>query len=427
MASRTKKSITNILFNLSDQIISLLLSFLSRSVFIYTLGVEFLGINGLFSDVLGMLSMADLGFGTAMAYSFYKPIAENDHDKISALITFYRKVYNIIATIILIVGLCITPFIRYIVNTNREIPHLEVYYLFSLASIVISYLYVYRTSIITADQKNYIVTRITIITNIIKTITQIISLLIFKNFIVYLAINILFVFLNNAIASHKAVTLYPYIKERKVLPKKEIKEIFANLKSVFIYKVSSMLLNATDNILISVIVGTITVGYYSNYLLINNKLCGLISLFFTSLTASIGNIIVKETYKKRYEIFTIEQSISFIISGVVIPCFMVLINDLIVVWLGKSYSLGYPLAIAVSLNLYLQCVLQPLWSYREATGMYQKTKWVMLAAAICNIVLSIILGICWGVAGIIFASGISRIVTYVWYEPQLLFKNYFTG
>ena len=123
MASRTKKSITNILFNLSDQIISLLLSFLSRSVFIYTLGVEFLGINGLFSDVLGMLSMADLGFGTAMAYSFYKPIAENDHDKISALITFYRKVYNIIATIILIVGLCITPFIRYIVNTNREIPH----------------------------------------------------------------------------------------------------------------------------------------------------------------------------------------------------------------------------------------------------------------------------------------------------------------
>ncbi len=424
-ASRTKKSIINILFNLSNQFITLVLSFFSRTIFIYTLGIEYLGINGLFSDVLGMLSLADLGFNTAMVYSFYKPIADNDQNKISALITFYRKIYNIIAIIILTIGLCLTPFIKYIVNTNKEIPLLEVYYLFSLAGVVISYLFVYKTSIITADQKNYIVTKITIITNIIKTISQIISLLIFKNFIVYLSINILFNLLNNLIASHKAVTMYPYIKNRTTLPKNDIKKIFKNLKSVFLYKISSLLLNATDNVLISMIVGTIAVGYYSNYLMISNKLVQIIALFFTSITASIGNIIVKEKANKRYEIFSIEQSISFIISGITIPCFMVLVNDLIIVWLGKEYSLGSNLAIALSLNLYLSCVLQPLWSYREATGLYQKTKWIMLISAIINIVLSILLGLVFGLTGIIFASFVARISTYVWYEPKILFKDYF--
>lgn len=425
MASRTKKSLKNVIFNLSNQFITIILSFISRTVFIRTLGIEYLGINGLFSDVLGMLSMADLGFNTAMVYSFYKPIAENNKDKIAALITFYRKVYNIIALVISIIGLSLTPFIKYIVNIDKNIPMLEVYYIFALAGVIVSYLYVYRTSIITADQKNYIVTRITIIINIIKTISQIISLILFKNFIIYLVINISFNILNNTIASHKAVTLYPYIKKRVSLPKSDITKIFTNLKSVFIYKISSVLLTATDNVIISTVVGTIAVGYYSNYLMVSNKINQIIALFFTSLTASIGNIIVKENATKRYEIFSIEQSISFIISGVVVPCFIILINDLVVVWLGSEYSLGYMLSIAMALNLYLSCVLQPLWSYREATGMYQKTKWVMFLAAICNIVLSLILGFLWGVIGIIFASAISRIITYVWYEPKLLFKDYF--
>ncbi len=422
---RTKKSITNIFFNFSNQFITLILSFFSRNIFIHTLGVEYLGINGLFSDVLGMLSLADLGFNTAMVYSFYKPIAENNQEKISALITFYRKIYNLIAIAISIIGLCLTPFIKYIVNTDKSISNLEIYYLFALTGVVISYLFVYKTSIITADQKNYIVTRITIVTNIIKTIIQIISLIIFKNFIMYLSINILFNLLNNIIASHKAVTMYPYIKNKRNLPKSEIKNIFINLKSVFLYKLSSLMLNATDNILISIIVGTIAVGYYSNYLMISNKLSQIISLFFTSVTASIGNIIVKEKASKRYEIFSVEQSISFIISGIVIPCFTILINDLIILWLGKDYSLGYVLAIVLALNLYLSCVLQPLWSYREATGLYQKTKWIMFICAIINIVLSIIFGLLFGLSGIILASFIARISTYVWYEPHILFKEYF--
>lgn len=425
-SSRTKKSVINMGFNFINQILMLILSFISRTVFIHTLGVEYLGINGLFSDVLSLLSLADLGFNTAMVYSFYKPLAEKDNDKMAALTLFYRKVYNIIAFSVGAVGLALVPFIRQIVNLEKDVPNLEIYYVLSLVGIVVSYLCVYKTSVVTADQNNYIITRITIIINLIRTTIQILSLLLFKNYILYLVIGVICNVSNNLIASHTATKKYPFIKQTdKKISKIEKKEIFNNIKSVFLYKVSSVLLNATDNILISTIVGTIVVGYYSNYLMITNKITTFYGLIFSSLTASVGNLIVKEKKEKRYEVFLCEQSVSFMISAIVIPCFTILIDDLIVVWLGKGYILDVVTVVAISLNMYLACVLQPLWSYREATGLYTKTKYIMLLCALANIILSIILGLFMGITGIIFASAISRIATYVWYEPKVLFKEYF--
>ena len=423
--SRTKKSLKNIFMGFINQFSTLILGFISRSIFIKFLGMELLGINGLFSDILNMLSMADLGFNTAMVYSFYKPIAENDTKKISALINFYKKIYNIIAATITILGLLLLPFLDLIVNTDNEIPLLKVYYLFALAGVVISYLFVYKTSIIMADQKNYIISKITVIINFIKTIFQITVLIVFKNYIAYLGINLIFNFLNNYIVSRKAEKMYPYIKEKNELTKSDKKGIFENIKSIFLYKVSSIVLTSTDNTLISILVGTIFVGYYSNYLMVGNKVLSIIQIIFGALTASIGNVIVKEKSEKRYEIFEAIQSISFIICGIIITSFALLINDLISIWIGTKFIFDNKVVLAIVFNIYLACVLQPLWTYREATGLYIKTKYIMCITAIINIVLSILLGRVWGVAGILMASVISRLLTYFWYEPMLLFKEYF--
>lgn len=423
--NRTKNAITNMMVSFLNQFTTLILSFISRTIFIRVLGIELLGINGLFTDVLSLLSMADLGFNTAMVYSFYKPIAENDTKKISALITFYKKIYRTIAIAITIIGLALVPFIHLIVNTDKPIPLLEVYYLFALAGVIISYLFVYKTSIITADQKNYVVTRITIIVNFTKTIIQILSLIILKNYILYLAINLIGNFINNYIASKKAVDLYPYIKEEEILDEKDKKGIFENIKSIFLYKLSSMMLNATDNTLISILIGTVTVGLYSNYLMITTRVLSIIQIVFGSLTASIGNVIIKEDDNKRYQIFKATQSISFIICGIIVTSFSVLINDFIRIWLGEKFIFDNIIVLAITLNMYLSCVLQPLWTYREATGLYVKTKYVMLIAAIVNLVLSIIFGKMFGLAGILFASAMARLTTYFWYEPLLLFKEYF--
>lgn len=423
--SRVRKSTYNMIAGFVNQVISLLLSFVSRTVFIYALGEEYLGLNGIFSDVLNLLSMADLGFNTAMAYSFYRPLAEHDEKALTALVNFYRKVYNIIAVLVTVAGVAVTPFLRLIVNTQQEIPLLEVYYFFALAGIVISYLFVYKTTILTADQKNYEVTKITIWTNLLKTVVQIGILLLSHNYIAYLAVNVFFQFLNNAIASRKATKHYPYIRGREKLEKGEEKAILDNMKSVFIFKISGTLFNGVDNILISVLVGTVAVGFYSNYLLVGNKMRLVIQIIFSSLTASIGNLIVKEKSEKRYQIFEATQSVSYILCGIIVCVYFLTINDLIRVWLGERFLFSTGAVAAMTLNLYLSCVLQPLWAYRDATGLYRKTKYVMLVGAVLNLVLSAALGVWLGVTGIVLASSLARLCTYFWYEPKLLFREYF--
>ncbi len=423
--SRTRKSTYNMIMGFANQLINLVLNFVSRSVFINTLGAEYLGLNSIFVDVLNLLSMADLGFNTAMAYSFYKPLAEKDEERLAGLVHFYSKVYAVIAILVSVVGVALIPLLPYIINTEEEIPHLVIYYLFSLAGIVISYLFVYRTTILTADQKNYKVVRITVWTNILRTVLQIIVLLLFKNYILYLAIKILMQLVNNIIASRRAIKDYPYIINKGTVDKEIQKSIFANMKAVFIYKVGGTLFTATDNIIISTIIGTAVVGLYSNYLMISTRLLSIIQIIFAALTASIGNLVVNEKAEKRYEIFQATQSVSFILCGIITSTFFIMVDDLVTVWLGGEYTISFLAVIAVTLNTYLACVLQPLWAYRDATGLYRKSKYIMLIGAVINIVLSIVLGYYIGLAGVIFASAIGRLASYFWYEPKILFKEYF--
>ena len=426
--SRTRRTAQNATMGFIYQLSSMILSFVSRIVFIRTIGVEYLGLNGVFADVLNLLSMADLGFSTAMAYSFYKPLADRDEEKIASLIAFYKKLYNIIAVVVLILGLACIPFLRLIVRTENDIPLLEVYYLFSLIGVVASYLWVYKTILLTADQKDYMVVRIRMITNITKVLMQILVLVLWRNYILYLAVNMVFGIAGNLMASRKAEKEYPYIKDigdYKVDDKTLRASIIDNMKSVFIYKVSTTVFSATDNIIISAVVSTIAVGLYSNYLMLSQKILLMEQIFFSSMVASIGNVIAKEDAKKKYDVFRAVQSVSLIFCGIITTGYALLSSDFIKVCFGQEYTLPRLVVMAVTVNAYFSCALQPLWLYRDATGLYRKTKYVMLIATIENVVLSIIMGRILGIAGVIFASAISRLTTYFWYEPRLLFKEYF--
>ena len=425
MQERTKNSTKNIIMGLLSNIIVLLLSFISRKIFINFLGVELLGINGLFSNVLQLLSLADLGFGTAMSFSFYKPLAEDNKAKIAALTSFYKKVYNIIACGIAIIGIALLTFLQYIFTTEFDIPHLQLYYLVFLTNTVVSYLFVYKSSILNATQKNYLISRWTIIVNVVKLLIQILVLFVFKNYFAYISVTIFTTLLNNLIISRIADKIFPEIKEKGILEKKEQKEIFKNLKSVFIYKISGVLLNSIDAILISKLISVAMVGYYSNYQTIISNLTQIITIIFTSLTASLGNLMLTETSKTRYRIFKTMSMVSFYLSTVVATCIFVVSDDFITIWLGEEFVLSKWVVMAISFNLFFSTSMQPLWSFREATGLYNKTKYVMLIAAILNLILSIVLGIYLGLAGIIAATVLAKISTYFWYEPHLLFKQYF--
>lgn len=424
-SSRTKNSIRNIIFSFGYQVLVLILGFVNRTVFINVLGVNYLGISGLFSDILSMLSLADLGFGVALTYSMYKPLAENDYKRLAGLTNLYRKVYRIIALAVTIIGLALIPFLKYLVHLSHPIPHLKLYYVLFLANTVASYLVVYKTSILTADQKEYVLNKYRSIFSFLQTVFMTLFLWLTHNYTVYLCVQVFFTYAVNFYCSYVAEKQYPFIKRKVELPFKEVKEIFRNLYSVFLYKISGVMLNATDNTLISVLVNTTMVGYYSNYSMIITNATNLINTLFYSLTASLGNLVVKENAERRYHVFQMMQSISIILSTICICGFTFLIQDFIRIWLGKSFILDYPILIAIIINFYLSIVLLPVWVYREATGLYKQTKYIMIFTALINLALSIWWGKKWGVAGILFASAVARITTYVWYEPILLFKEYF--
>lgn len=427
MASgRIGNSVRNIVYRLISQGATILLRFVSRTIFIYVLGVEYLGINGLFSEILQMLSLADLGFGTAMVFSMYKPLAEKDEYKLAQLVQLYKKVYMIIALAITVVGVALVPFLQYLVNLDQDIPYLKIYYLLYLANTVASYLVVYKTCILNADQKNYLVSKYNTIFNLLSTVGCAVFLLLTKNFMVYLIVQVVFTYANNFYVSHVAQKMYPYINSKvDKLSKTEEKSIFNNVKSVFIYKVANTLVGSTDNTLISILVGTVAVGYYSNYTMVVNNIQMIINIVFSSITASIGNLVVEKNAEKNYSVYKTMQFISYILSCVAITGVYIMINDLIKVWIGEKYVLSPLVVIAIVINMYFSVVLMPIWSYREATGMYMQTKYVMVMTAIVNLIVSIILGRSLGLAGILLATSIARLSTYFWYEPKLLFAQFF--
>lgn len=407
------------------QMISLVMSFISRTIFLQVLGVGYLGINGLFNDVLSMLNMAELGFGTAMTFSMYKPLAEKDYDTLAGLTNFYKKVYRIIAATILTVGVALLPFLPHLINLEQDIPLIEVYYLIFLMCNVASYLVTYKTTVLYADQKNYLMLQHGAVWHVAEVCAMLLVLYISRNYLLYLLTQLVFVYGRNFYMSRLACKHYPYLNRKIKLPKERTKGIFKDVGSAFLYKISNVLLTATDNTLISILISTEMVGFFSNYQMIIGKLSSLVGTLFTSLIASLGNLIAKENEERRYGVFQSMQSLSLIISTFCVTCLLLLEEDFIRIWLGEKYVLSTFALLAIVFNFYFTVSTKPVTTFREAAGLFRKTKFIMLWTAALNIGLSIVLGKVIGLAGIILATSLSKLLTCFWYEPKLLFNDYF--
>ena len=423
--SRIYNSTKNIAFGLGNQILITVLNFASRFIFIKILGEEYLGINGLFSNILTVLSLADLGIGNAITYSMYKPLAEGNQEKISALMNFYRKMYNIIAVAVTVVGLCMLPFLELLVNTEQPVPYLHIYFILFLADSVVSYLLANRSAILTADQKLYITKVYHLIFQILKSIFQIVVLLLTHNFIFYLVVQVLSTFATNVCGAIITKKIYLFLNKKVELEKAEKKTIFDNIKSIFLYKISGVILNNTDNILISVIVGTVSVGYYSNYTMIVNSITTFTTIVFSAINSSVGNLNTEKNKEKQLKIFYVINMLCNWLFGFCTICLLILVNDFITLMFGEKYVLDIFTTFVIGINFYMAGSLNPIWIYRDTTGLFKETKYVATITAILNIVLSILLGKIWGIFGILVATAISRLLTNIWYEPHVLFRSFF--
>ncbi len=424
--SRTTNTIYNLIGNFIYQFVILILAFATRRVFIGSLGAEYLGINGLFNNIITVLSLAELGIGNALYYSMYRQIANNNKEQLSALTAYYKTLYNRIAIAVFIIGICFIPVLRLIVNLESEMPHLEIYYLISLISSATSYLFVYKTSIINADQSGYIIKWLNIIIQVFKAIVGILILRFIKNYLVYITVEVLIGIIGNYVCSKYAEKLYPFIKNKNELEKEEKKKIWSNIKDMFFYKFSGVILNNTDNIIISVLCGTSMVGFYSNYLMIYNKISSISSIIFDSFNSSIGNLNVVASNERKYEIFKTISFLSFWIFSIACIGVYFVGEDVIRIMSGKEmYILEKSILIITLLVFYLKVTKHPILLYRDTTGLFMLCKYSILASAILNIALSIIFGKLYGLFGIILATLVSRLLCDVWYEPYILYSKIF--
>lgn len=426
--SRTANIAKNASFGLLSQMVSIVLSFISRTVFIYVLGVQYLGINGLFTNILMLLSFAELGIGNAIIYSMYKPLATNDEEKIKSLMALYAKAYKVIGVFVFIVGLLIIPFMDYIIKDAPIIKEsITLIYILFLSNTSISYLFVYKKSIIIADQKNYVVLLYEQMFKIGQVVAQILFLWLTEEYLIFLIIQIITTSLNNIYVSKKANKMYPFLKNGDVqnLGKEEQSSIFANVKALFLYKLGSVVLNGTDNIIISTIIGITAVGLNSNYILIVSALTAIVGQIMNGFTASIGNLNAVGTNENKEKAFNKIFFVSAWISGFFALGLYLFINKLIILWIGEAFIFSDLVVFAIVLHFYVNSVHFAAYTYRVTMGLFVQGRLAPLLAAIVNVVLSFWLGNIFGIAGIFFATSIARLVTTGIVDPVLVYRNGF--
>ncbi len=428
--SRTHNSVRNMTVAVIGQILVLIAHFVSRTVFINTLGIEYLGVNGVFTNMLSMLSLAELGVGTAITYTLYKPLAEGDDDKVNTIMDIFKKVYIIIGLAIGVIGLGLIPFLDYIVGRTSQIDDLNLLYVLFLANTVSSYFFSYNQSLLIADQKSYIVKLYTNGINLLLTGVQIAILIYTNSFTIYLTAAIVATWITNLIIRHKVRQRYEYLKNRAKptpLSNEETTKLKKNVGAMTAHKIGGVVVYGTDNIIIAAFVSVATVGYYANYLLVTATLTTLIGLIYQSASASIGNLKVLGTEEKNHSIFSNIYFFSMTIAGFTSICLLVLVNPFIEVWIGKEFLLDKAVVFIIVINFYLRIARHSVSTTKDAMGRFWNDRYKPIFEAVLNLGISIVLVINLGLMGVILGTIISFLLTTFWVEPYVLYKHGLKG
>lgn len=426
--TRTANVIRNVWVGIICQILLLVFSFANRTVFIKMLGDDYLSINGLFTNILNMISFVELGFGTALIYMLYKPVADNNTKKVQSIIKYYQRVYTIIGLAMFILGIMVIPFMKYIIKDSLNIQeNLIVIYLLYLVNTCLGYFFAHKSAIINANQKNYIITIYTQVSKLLQAIIQIVVLVLTKNYLLYLVIQFMMTLISSLLISLKANKMYPYIQEKNIpdISKKEKRMIGSKVKSLILYRISPAILNGSDNLILSACVSISAVGIYSNYYLITNYLLLFLNLITGAFETSIGNLNASDDERQKENVFYKILYVCFFMYGLVCVLLMANINDFINIWIGKDYVFNNWIVLTIVLYIYINGLHFPSYSYRTTAALFDKMKLMPVVEVVLNIVISIILAKYLGIAGVFLGTSIAKVATFFWSDPHILYKYLF--
>ena len=360
-----------------------------------------------------------------MVYRMYAPVAVKDYKKTAALLHFYKKIYAVIGVAILALGLCVIPFMDYIIKDKPDVPGLTLYYVLFLINTTISYWFAsYKGSVLSADQKDYIKTNVQNAATILQSVLQILLLLIFKKYLLYLMVQLGCNISLNLYVAHLVDKRYPKIKEHwdERLSLEDRAQIKKDVEALVLSRFGHVALNGTDNIIVSAVVGVLWVGRLSNYTLICDSVTSVLCQITAAITGSLGNFFATENKSAGYALFKKVEFLNFWLYGFSFIALVVLLDPFVQLWAGDRFVLGLPISIAIAVNFFVAGYMNTLWVFRSTLGLFKQGKYRPIIVALVNIVLSIILGKVWGVFGILFATFLSRAIINLWYDPIILHK-----
>jgi O-antigen/teichoic acid export membrane protein len=424
---RTKQSMKNISISITSQFIICILGFISRKVFIHSLGANYLGVNGLLTNVISMLALAESGIGTSIVYNLYKPLAEGNKEKIIALVQLYKKAYTVLALVFFGLSIMLYPFLENLMKDGRTVKHVTVVYFIFIFKNMISYLNAHKWSLISADQKGYVLQKVNLIFQVLTTIIKIIVLVLTKNYIIYLLIELGVFSLQNIVNGMIVNKRYSYIrvKEKHSIDKSTKDSIIQNIKALVLHNIGGYCVFGTDNILISSFIGIATVGLYSNYTMIIDQLAAFIRPLLLGIGASVGNLIATESNDKSYSIFKVMYLVNFWVYSFGVIFLYNLLESFINWWLGYGYLLDNSVFIIILMNFYLVGIRISIATFKAKAGLFVQDKYASILEAVINLVSSVVLIKYFGLVGIFIGTTISTLAITSWNQPRIVYKYVF--
>ncbi len=426
--SRTKNSIKNINYSFVSYFIILLLQFVNRTVFIEFLSSTYLGLNGLFSNVLRFLALTELGGGSAINYALYRPLAEGDTEFVKSMMRLYRKLYRLIGCTVLALGSVLTPFLPYLIqDMPGDMPYIYLYYVLYVVDSGVSYFFTYKRSLIICSQREYISTAVTTVSRIVLCAVQVVVLAVSRSFAAYLITGILVTVGENVLISVVADRLFPYLKEKNVsaLPQQVSADIKKNVFAMMFHKIGTVVVFSTDNLIISKFAGLVAVGLYSNYTLVVDSLNRLMMKMFTAMTASVGNLVLSDDKKYVECVMYRVLFLNFWLRGFCATALLCLFQPFISLWIGDHYRLSSFTVLVIAVNFYIGGMRSTANIFKEASGMFWYDRYKPLVESVLNLVLSVWFVKQYGVAGVLLGTIGSTVLVPFWVEAYVLYKHYF--
>ncbi len=432
--NRVKNATRNIIWGIVNKVVILMLPFITRTLFIYTLGTLYLGLNGLFTSILQVLNISELGINSAITFSMYKPLAEGNTKQVNELLSFYRLCYRIVGFVILGIGLCLIPFLPNLISGKipSDINIYILYLIYILGTFFTYELFAYRMALLTAIQRNDIISKIGMFWSFIQFLLQVIILFYFKNYYLYVIISNLTPIFNNLTCAYICKRKYKNYKPIGNINKETLCEIRKKVQGMIFQKIGGVVLTSVDSIVISSFLGLQTLAMYQNYYFVITSLFSILAVIMSSITAIVGNSIVLESKKKNYLDFTKFNFLYVWISGWFSVCILCMYQTFIELWVGEELLFPYYMVVLFSLYFFIHKWCDMLYIYQDACGIWWESRWVPIIATIINLILNITLVNIIGLAGILISTiisvafiydiGYAKVLFNVYFEKELLYK-----